>query len=226
MNFFMRTLYESILDDIDTNLKHGDEDIIVNSIQEYINTNYNCLDILVISKKPNKSGLYEVSCNGNVYVKNKNITSLTNDMFTWATINDSFICKDLLKLDTLKGAPKKVIGDFHCIGCNGLKDLKGAPKEINGDFLCYSCKNLKSLKGAPKEVGKDFYCRWCDSLTSLEGAPQKVGGGFDCRWCNILTSLKGAPKEVGESFNCEGCRKKFKENDVRLVSNVKGYIYC
>jgi hypothetical protein len=65
-------------------------------------------------------------------------------------------------------------------------------------------------------------------LTSLEGAPEKVGKDFDCT-NNQLINLEGAPKEVGKNFNCmnnpgpDG--NGFTEEDVRLVSNVKGKIY-
>ena len=41
---------------------------------------------------------------------------------------------------------------FDCGGCHSLTSLKGAPKKVGGDFSCFNCKSLTSLKGAPKKV--------------------------------------------------------------------------
>ena len=94
--------------------------------------------------------------------------------------------------------------------------------EVSGDFDCAG-NRLTSLKGAPKKVGGDFYCDG-NKLTSLDGAQKEVSGNFDCNY-NNLTSLKGAPQKVGGYFNCHNNRKKFTEEEVRAVSDVKGKIY-
>ena len=60
-------------------------------------------------------------------------------------------------------------------------------------------------------------------LTSLEGAPQKVGRDFYC-YDNKLTSLKGAPQKVGGDFVCGDNTKKFTEEEVRAVCDVRGKI--
>ena len=62
-------------------------------------------------------------------------------------------------------------------------------------------------------------------LTSLPNdIPKYVGGYFYCN-DNKLTSLQGAPKYVGGSFWCQNNTKKFTEEEVRAVCNVKGRIY-
>ena len=151
----MKTLKEYIIEgifDIEDNI----EDLSVESlIEDFIKENYNTTAKIQIKKKGDK---YIVSTKGDVFVKNKNITELTNGLFEWGV------------------------------------------------------------------VGGDFYCRNCTSLESLKGAPEKVDGYFNCSRCTSLESLEGAPEKVGRSFYCKRCRKKFTEEDVRAVCDVKGKI--
>ena len=98
--------------------------------------------------------------------------------------------------------------------------------KVKGSFECTNCTNLESLEGAPKKVGKWFDCSFCSSLTSLKGAPEKVGEWFDCKNCTSLKSLEGAPKEVGGYFSCCDCGTKFVDEDVKKLTDVKGYIDC
>ena len=142
---------ESILDD---------EDVVFNDvgikseIEKFIGDNYSCRRF-TISNKPNKDGKFVVDST-DILVTNKNITSLTNNLFIWG----------------------KVKRDFSCYNCKSLISLKGAPKEVGGFFDCSYCEFLTSLEGAPEKVGKDFDCSHCNSLTSLKGAPDEVGETF------------------------------------------------
>ena len=239
----MKTLRESLLDD---DLVEKTDKSIKDEIKAFLKTNYN--GSVKISRKPNTDGKYEVSSTKDVEVIRKNITSLTNGMFIWTTVNGSFEVLYCDSLKSLDGAPKEVGRKFNCSICTSLKSLEGAPKEVGGSFCCSSCDSLTSLKGAPEKVGGNFYCDYNKSLKSLEGAPKKVGGTFDCSGCKSLESLKGAPKEVGGSFNCAGglslksleyapekvegnfccsnCAGKFTIEDVKKISNVKGKIIC
>jgi len=134
-------------------------------------------------------------------------------------VGGDFDCSDN-ELEFLKGAPIKVRGNFNCRE-NELKNLEGGPKEVWGHFYCY--KNLlESLEGAPTIVGGGFWC-YNNNLKNLEGAPREVGGDF---WCfdNQLESLEGAPTKVGRDFSCNKNPKKFTEEDVKAVSDVKGGI--
>ena len=216
-------IIESIFD-IDDNIDNMDESI-KDQIKQFLNDNFTNASKCKISEKPNKDGKFEVLVNGNVEVKDKNLTSLTNDIFIWTNIKGNFICDYCNSLTSLEGAPKEVGGFFDCEGCQLLTSLKGAPKKVGNDFYCNNCNSLTSLKGAPEKVGRDFDCFNCNSLTSLEGAPKEVRGDFSCFNCNSLTSLEGAPKEVGGDFYCRNCKGEFIEEDVKKVSNVKGIIF-
>ena len=72
-------------------------------------------------------GKYIVDSKGDVRIKNKKATSLTNGMFEFG----------------------KVGGGFSCMYCTSLKTLEGAPKEVGMDFVCCYCDSLTSLEGAP-----------------------------------------------------------------------------
>ena len=151
-------IYEGLLRGQQSTLDSG-EDVVYTLIEEFLKENY--LGKWIISDKPNKDGLYEVSSNESVKVKNTKITSLTNDLFIWTSVKGSFYCRNCSRLESLDGAPEEVGGSFYCAGCNSLKSLKGAPKEVGGYFDCSSCKSLKSLDGAPEEVGTYFDCSNC-----------------------------------------------------------------
>lgn len=84
------------------------------------------------------------------------------------------------QLNTLRGAPKKLIGNFLCIG-NNLRTLKYAPTEVQGQFSC-SENPLTNLIHCPKYIGIDFTC--CnthirDFTWVPEILPQKVNISSD-----------------------------------------------
>ena len=58
----------------------------------------------------------------------------------------------------------------------------------------------------------------------LDYPSTNVGGNFFCQ-CNNLTSLQGAPKHVGGHFYCYDNEKKFTEEEVRAVCDVKGNVH-
>ena len=159
----MKNLKECIIEsifDVEDNIDNVDESI-KDQIKQFLNDNFKNASKCKISEKPNKEGKFEVSSNGDIEVKNQQITSLTNGSFIWTNIKGDFICSD----------------------CNLLKSLEGAPKEVGRDFSCGYCNLITSLEGAPKEVGGDFSCEYCTSLTTLEGAPKEVNGDFSCVNC-------------------------------------------
>lgn len=169
MSLIFQILYDNDIDVL-SNIK--------NQIRRYILDNYWCYKGFIISDKPNNNGLYEVSSDGNIEVINKNITSLTNDLFEW----------------------KKVYGYFDCYNCVKLITLEGAPKDVGGNFDCGNCKNLKTLKGAPEYVGGCFYGEYCTNLESLEGAPKEVVGSFLCSY----SKNKFSPQYIKKIINVHG----------------------
>ena len=152
----MKSLRESLLDD---NLVEKPDKMIKDEIKSFLKENYDGL--IKISKKPNAVGKYEVSSTKSIRVKNYNITSLTNGMFIWSTVDGYFDCNYCRSLKSLEGAPKEVGKGFRCSNCNSLKSLEGAPEKVGWGFYCHSCNSLKSLEGAPKEVGRSFHCYDC-----------------------------------------------------------------
>ena len=186
-NYIIESIFDTDEDTIDKSIK--------DQIKQFLKDNFDGASLCKISDKPNKDGKYEVSSNGDVVVvKKKSITSLTNGLFIWTTVDSDFNCETCHSLTTLEGAPEKVGGGFNCSWCRSLTSLEGAPKEV-GNFDCYRCASLTSLEGAPEKVGGHFDCNYCSSLISLEGAPKEVGGRFSCARCKSLKSLKGAPKK-------------------------------
>ena len=125
-------IIESIFD-IEDNIDNMDESIR-EEIKHFLKDNFKTNSTYQISKKPNKEGKFEVLVNGNVEVKDKNLTSLTNDIFIWTNIKGNFICDYCNSLTSLEGAPKEVGGDFYCRNCKG-------------EFIEEDVKKVSNVKG-------------------------------------------------------------------------------
>ena len=63
------------------------------------------------------------------------------------------------------------------------------------------------------------------NLTSLKNCPNKVNEYFRCSYCPKLESLEGCPKVVSKTFYCSDCKRRFTNEEVMSLSEVKGYIY-
>ena len=194
----LKLCFESLLDDEDIFYGTNSDKKVIES---WIKDNYAITGKLTISDD------FVVDCDGEVEVKNENITSLTNGLFMWNNVGGCFNCSYCKKLTSLDGSPKKVNMGYYCNGCNSLTSLEGAPEKIGRNFYCDDCKKLTSLKGSPKKVTGDFVCSGCNKLTTLEGAPEAVGGSFNCRKCSNLKTLEGAPEKIGRGFWCSDCPK-------------------
>lgn len=95
---------ESLLDDFDAMSASSTTDI-KNEIKQFLNDNYKRASSFKISRKPNNDGYYEVDCSkcSYVVVSNKNITSLTNNLFIFVNVRESFVCSDCTNLASLEG---------------------------------------------------------------------------------------------------------------------------
>ena len=185
-------LYESFdFDSEDENL-----DVIIESYRykKFIEDNYDINGAQIRLYK--KDGMLFIDVDGDVMVKNIELSSLTNGQFCFGRVKGNFGCSNCRLLTSLEGAPEKVERNFNCGFCSSLTSLKGAPKEVGKNFNCEYCQSLISIKGAPEKVGMDFNCPNCKSLISLEGAPKVVGGNFKCCGCESLKSLKGVSSKV------------------------------
>jgi len=115
------------------------------------------------------------------------------------------IAEKILKIPHKKRADGKydVYGDINLYGMrlNSLLDIPIRFGKVYGSFSC-SYNQLRDLKGAPEYVGKDFFCSY-----------------------NQLVNLEGAPKYVGRDFFINGNLKKFTEEEIRKVVEVKGDVY-
>lgn len=200
----MKTLYESLLSDIDTTLDSG-ADKIKEEIQSFLEHNYYGISrYCEISDDVNKDGLYEVKIhstfrNGEVKLM-PSAKSFTNGTFVITEANCSLEISNNYHLTTLEDCPKNIKKTLCIAICPNLVSLKGCPEKVEM-FVCRQNNKLKSLKGCPKIVEKDFICVECDNIKSLSGFPKQVDNVY------ILF-----------------CGKKFTEDEIQKVCNVKNNI--
>ena len=147
MKLFMKSLKEYIYEGLLDRVKNKEVNHKV-LIEEFLEANYHFGGSYTI--KDTNNG-FIVDARGDIMVENKNITSLTNGLFEFGSV-DGFYCDDCKSLTSLKGAPRNVELDFYCTKCDSLKSLEGAPEFVQCSFNCRDCKSLKTLEGAPKEV--------------------------------------------------------------------------
>jgi hypothetical protein len=246
----MKTLYESILSDIDTSLEAGNADADYLAVMSVINEDYKLYKtyksaITVIGKA--ESGKVLINGTGKIEFINKSAKTIANDVFEWNEIDGEFICfkKNIESLEgfprkvynkntngcaininqcknlkSLKGAPNSIFGGFYCIECDSLTSLEGGPEKVAGDFLCRYCDSLKTLKGAPKYLSGEFNCSGCSKLESLEGVPDKIYGDFDCSNCKSLKSLKGLPSHIEGSLYLPKIDSLFDEIGKEIISKI------
>ena len=153
---------ESIFDDV--------EDIVNNDtvlIDAVLKKDYDIRGTYVI----NKDGAVDVD--GDVYVKNTKLKTLTDGLFRFGKVSGCFDCFDCCNLTTLEDAPEKVGRNFCCRHCSKLTSLEGAPKKINIEFDCGDCENLTSLEGVPEKIGGGFYCNDCPDLKITDSDRKK-----------------------------------------------------
>ena len=105
----------------------------------------------------------------------------------------------------------------YTINSKGEIDVDGCVWLGNGEF-----KELPYKFGT---VMGDFEINKNANLISLKNCPDYVGGYFSCRKCTSLDSLEGCPKEVINYFYCNNCKRKFTEEEVRSLCEVKNDIY-
>lgn len=205
----MKSLKESILDDMENSLENGN----IAMIMKFLKENYTGIDKVVISEKPNKQGLYEVKSKDGITL-NPNAEAITDGTFTWTKVRGYFIITDglNLKCKDLTGCPKEVKGAFKLYNLPQLESLKGGPDIVGGYLSLFKCPKLKSLEHCPKKIGgtKNLGCVLggltiveCHSLKNLEGCPSVINGNSDLVFTNnnSLESLKGCPQKAGR-FEC------------------------
>lgn len=119
---------------------------------------------------------------------------------------EEFQCIRTERLKTLEGGPEICKGDYLIQHSNSLESLKGAPQKIGGNFNCRNCSKLESLEGGPIYVMQSYRVDECPALKILKGGPNFVGTIFDCSECHSLESLEGGPEDALH-FYCDLCPK-------------------
>ena len=200
----MKTLYESLLGDIDTTLDSGVDEIKL-EIQNFLNRNYYDISgFCEISDDVNKDGLYEVKIhskfrNGEVKLM-PSAKSFTNGTFIITEADCSLEISNNDYLTTLENCPKNIKKTLCIATCPNLVSLKGCPEKVE-TFLCRKNNKLKSLKGCPKIITGTFLCVECDNIKTLTGFPTQADDVY---------------------FLC--CGKKFTEDEIQKVCKVKNNI--
>lgn len=83
-------------------------------------------------------------------------SDLSVDVFGNVNFNNYELKKFPVKFNVIHN------GYFSCDYCENLETLEGAPEKIiNGHFSCSNNKKITSLNGAPKEIKGDFFIRNC-----------------------------------------------------------------
>ena len=111
-----------------------------------------------------------------VDLRSRNLTEIP---IQFGIVKKDFNCY-INKLESLKGCPVDVGGNFLCSG-NRLTSLEHSPQSINGHFACGDNK-LTNLKDGPKYVAENYVCEK-NPLDNFEYLPLKVGGLF--KHCGI-----------------------------------------
>lgn len=236
----MKTLKESLLADMEDVMSRSDTDIR-ELVKKFLWDNYH--GSYIIPMKPNKDGIYEISAENRIVVKNKELTELTNGLFVFKDSKNEFDCSHCINLTSLKGSPR-ITGTFNCSYCPKLTSLKDGPEKVYNTYYCNNCgltslegspkinygfnccgNPLKNLKGASKKVNAKFICSYCPELETLEGCPEQIKSWLDCSNCPKLEfeSLKKYfPKKIGEDFICI---HNFEDKTQEEKNELRDYLY-
>jgi hypothetical protein len=217
----MKTLYESVLSDMEDVIARSDSDIR-EAVKSFLWNNYN--GSYTIPMKPNKDGIFEITFTKRMTVINKDITELTNGLFIFGDCNKGeFDCSHCINLTSLKGCPRSV-GTFNCSYCTKLTSLEEGPDEITTMCYCNDC-GLITLKGMPQKC-KNFKCS-NNPLKNLEGSPKIIKGRFSCSHCSELETLKGCPEQITAWFDCSKCPKlNFESLKQYIPKKIKQEFMC
>lgn len=144
----MKTLKESLLSDIETNMakgKEAEEDIIKEQILNFILTsgvyeynNFTASDKLFnIYKKRNK---WYVDVNSYITCYCTEDGHITDGTFSFGTVKGDFVVTNKngntqCPCVSLNGCPEIVKGSFYIMNSPNLKDLKGCPKNVFYEIL-------------------------------------------------------------------------------------------
>lgn len=210
--FNMKTLYESLLDDIEDTIKDGDKKAEEYSIRNFIEKNYEIVpvtnfDSLNPIEITNVNDIYEVTINGRLNLKNKSLKKLTDDTFRFKYVSSIFDISDS-NIETLKNGPE-IVDSFYAANCTKLKSLQHCPKCVDYIFKISGCTGLNNLKYMPERIGSRIDVSGC-SISSLRGLSKVeimdlAGLCLICKNCNNLKDLSGCHKKT-TTLICSDCK--------------------
>lgn len=244
-------IYESILDDIDTQMANGEEDVVNELVIDWINNNW-IIDRGELTIKLEGS-TYVVDCSGSV--RHPRTGKITNSLFVWGNIAGDFVY-NVVDTETQKktksltelGLPRKVGGELNLHSFNNVTNLEGLPDNV-GSLSISGFKKLSSLKGCPTNVENNFTILLCPALKGLDYLPNHIGGGITINHnknllsidglsavTNVvngnlflngnynLKSLEGCPSTVNGVFSIEKCKALTSLSG--FPEYVDSHIYC
>lgn len=182
----MKTLYESLLDDFDKIKDAADPKA---TVKQFLKDNYSTpINQFVISKEPNKNGLYEVMCKDKIVKLNNQDNRLTNGIFKFVNRPRKKIeisCTG--DIESLEGLPKQV--ERLEINANkkihSLKDISGWPEVVDHLVLC-ACPNLVSLTGGPDKITKVVDIQYLGKKFSAEDIRREMNVGYTINIYRVL----------------------------------------
>lgn len=114
----------------------------------------------------------------------KGISMFKFNLVNFAGLNIPIILEAVMQfslsktLTSLEGSPLKTLE--YQSSTISVQTLKGAPIYVKGNFFCNHNPYLTSFEGGPIYVGGNFYGHGIPSITSLKGLPAYISGDFFC----------------------------------------------
>lgn len=167
----MKTLKESLLDDIETTLTSDlDEIVKSNIIKQLRNTelyyvNPHMSDDKLFNIYKNR-GKWKVDVNSFITCMCTDDGYLTDGSFSFHVIKGAFYIESK-NCKSLEYGPTTVYEDLHICDCKDLKDLKNCPRTVGGDIFVKNT-GITSLKYFPGSC-RNVYIMNNDNLKNLKG---------------------------------------------------------
>jgi len=100
-------------------------------------------------------------------------------------------------LNTLKGCPIIVEGEFNCAGNRSLRSLQYSPRIVKEAYVCTDT-SIESFQHVTQNASS-YYGRYISTLKTLQGLPKKIKIDLNISYSGYKT-LNGIPDEIGEDL--------------------------
>ena len=126
----------SILDKTKTKIERVKDELPKELVISFIKDNYHIDGSLEIHGNYNGYGKFVVDCDGDVVLKNKELTSLTDELFVWGCVDGDFDCS-CSNIECLYGAPGYVLN-----GSSKWVEISGSNET---ESIKYSCEEILNV---------------------------------------------------------------------------------